>query len=429
MERSIDSPTHWTAVQLLAFRYFAVFIILYIFPFPLSMIPLVSSLMQWYTAAWHAVVVWVGEYVLHLPEPITVFQSGSGDKTYDFVLLLVLAVVSLLVAIVWNVIDRQRYEYNRLYDGLRVMVRYYLAMMMVYGMSKVFHLQMPSPSLVQLLQPFGDKSPMGLAWSYVGYSKAFSLFTGIAEVIGGLLLFFRRTTTLGALFVAAVMFNVAIMNFCFDIPVKLFSTILLLLAVMLLLPDVGRLLRVLVHNKPTEPAPDRRYHLRKRWMRVAAVVVKVVFMGLVIIGQLYGRAQAVKQYGDKRPRSPLYGIYDAELFVLAGDTVPPLITDSVRWRHLILDNPDYAYVKTMNDSLRRFNATMDTAAKTLTLRLPQGSEEERGILHYEEVPEGLLMHGVWRRESVAVRLRKRDLTSFRLINTKFRWIQEYPYNR
>ncbi|MGK6352200.1 DoxX family protein [Parapedobacter sp. DT-150] len=430
MERLTDGPKPWTFLQLLAFRYFAVVFVLFIFPFPLTMIPLVSSLMQWYAKGCQAVAVWVGEHVLHLPEPITLFRGGSGDKTYDFVFLLMVAVLSLLATVVWSAVDRRRREYNRLHDWLRVLVRYYLAMiMMSYGTSKVFHLQMPSPSLWQLVQPFGDKSPMGLAWSYVGYSSAFSMFTGLTEVIGGLLLFFRRTTTLGALLVAAVMLNVAVMNFCFHIPVKLYSTQLLVMAVFLLLGDGDRLLRVLVLNKATEAAPDMRYRPRKRWMRIAGVFVKVGFIAMVVIGQTLSSVRSMKLYGDRRPKSPLYGIYDTELFVLGGDTLPPLTTDDVRWRQLLLDRPDYVHVKMMNDSMRYFNARVDTAAKTLTLTTPQGNESDKGILHYEETPDALLLHGVWQRESVTVRLRRRDLDSFRLIGTKFRWIHEYPYNR
>ncbi|WP_257666695.1 DoxX family protein [Parapedobacter tibetensis] len=429
MEKPTDHLPRWTRLQRWAFRYFFIFFALYIFPFPLNSIPLVNQLALWYGKAWQQVVAWTGEHILHLPEPITIFRSGSGDKTYDHVFLLMVAVLSLLAASIWSLVDRHRTEYNRLLYWLRVYIRYYLAMMMMaYGVIKVLHLQMTSPSLFQLVQPFGDKSPMGLAWSYVGYSKAFSMFTGLAEVVGGALLFFRRTTLLGALLVAAVMFNVAIINFCFDIPVKLYSTLLFAMAVFLCLPDANRLLRVLVWNKPTLPAPNVKYRSRKHWLRIAFTVVKVCFIGFVVISQTASRLNGMKQYGDNRPKSPLYGIYDTELFVLAGDTLPPLTTDKIRWRQLIMDWPEYTHVKTMDNSLKFFNTSVDTVARRLTLSTGQNNVDKI-ILRCEQYPEVLQLQGVMKNDSVTIRLRKRDLDSFRLIGTKFRWVQEYPYNR
>src|SRR5690606_9742939 len=165
----------WTRRQLLWFRFSLVFFCFFIFPFPLNHVPGLHMVMQWYTKIWHAVVPWVGVHVLRLDEPITVFFSGSGDKTYDYVFLLIAFACSLVAAVLWTWLAPRRRSHGQLLEALRIYVRYYLGvMMLIYGVSKVFHLQVPSPSLMQLIQPLGDKSPMGLAWTYVGFSPAFS---------------------------------------------------------------------------------------------------------------------------------------------------------------------------------------------------------------------------------------------------------------
>ena len=418
----------WTAAECIAFRFAAIFIFLQIFPFPLSYVPGLHVLAQWYMRARQALVIWIGDRILQLPEPITVFQSGSGDKTFDFVALLAATVLAVAVTIGWTLPDRGRTGYDRMMYWLRVGVRYYLGMMMViYGISKVFHLQMPSPSLYQLVQPFGDKSPMGLAWSYVGYSKAFSMFTGLVEVTGGLLLFFRRTTLLGALLVAAIMLNVAMMNFCFDIPVKLFSMLLFLLCLFLIAPDSMRLMQLFVWNRPTQPVRETRYVPSKRWVRILAVATKAVFILTILAGNVNSTVTGMKKYGDKRPKSALYGLYDTELFVLAGDTLPPLTTDRVRWRQLIMDKPDYAHLKAMNDSITHLSAAVDTATRSLTLRGGQHRQDIR--LQYSVSSDTLHLRGLLNSDSVTILLRKRNLQTFRLIGTEFRWIQEYPFNR
>ena len=134
-------------------------------------------------------------------------------------------------------------------------LRYYVAViMLIYGGFKVINTQFPPLSLEQLTQPLGAVSPMGLLWSFMGYSPAYTTFAGLGEVTGAFLLFFRRTTTLGALIVFAVMTNVALMNYAYDVPVKQLSTNLVLAAVVLVLPDARRLFDVLVLNASSRPA-------------------------------------------------------------------------------------------------------------------------------------------------------------------------------
>jgi len=65
---------------------------------------------------------------------------------------------------------------------------------------------------------------MGLLWTFMAASKGYQIFTGAAEVLGGILLLWKRTTTLGALTVFGVMANVMALNFFYDVPVKLLST-------------------------------------------------------------------------------------------------------------------------------------------------------------------------------------------------------------
>jgi len=51
--------------------------------------------------------------------------------------------------------------------------------------------QFEPPGYGRLTQPLGQYSPMALLWTFMGYSPLYTSFTGSAEVIGGVLLFFR----------------------------------------------------------------------------------------------------------------------------------------------------------------------------------------------------------------------------------------------
>ena len=68
---------------------------------------------------------------------------------------------------------------------------------------------------------------MGLLWTFMGASAPYQMLAGLAEVTCGMLLFWRRSRLLGALLAIGVMGNVVALNYCYDVPVKLFSTELL----------------------------------------------------------------------------------------------------------------------------------------------------------------------------------------------------------
>jgi uncharacterized membrane protein YphA (DoxX/SURF4 family) len=203
--------------------FFQFFLFCIFFPFrlivfhsPLRVNKISEKILSWYFAAfeyvtvfWHWLVPAIGKSLVQLEKPITIFTNGSGDTTYDYVLLLTQVLLAIIICIAWSILDRNRKSYNTAYYWLCVLLRYYVGVIMLsYGFSKVFHLQMPYPYLSRLVQPYGDSSPMGLVWTYVGQSKAFSAVVGWSEVICGLLLFFRKTTLVGALLTLIVMGNV-----------------------------------------------------------------------------------------------------------------------------------------------------------------------------------------------------------------------------
>ena len=117
--------------------------------------------------------------------------------------------------------------------------------MISYGAVKVIKSQFPDPSLARLMQTYGDSSPMGLLWTFMGASKSYNIFTGGVECLGGFLLFIPRLTTLGALVSIGALANIFMLNMSYDVPVKLYSFHLLLMAVVLAAPDLRRLCRLL----------------------------------------------------------------------------------------------------------------------------------------------------------------------------------------
>ena len=144
---------------------------------------------------------------------------------------------------------------------------------------------MPPVSNTNMIKTLGEKSPMGLAWTFMGFSKTYSIFAGLAEVIAGLLLISRRTQTFGAIATIIVMLNVFMMNLCFDIPVKIFSFHLFLMGLILLLADSKRVFGVLLLNKKIDSYEiyPKLNKGDKQIILIAKIVLTIITIGFFIL--------------------------------------------------------------------------------------------------------------------------------------------------
>jgi hypothetical protein len=419
----------WSLARRIAFRFAFAYLIVYMFPSPLDQFPGLEWATEPYENLWKALVPWVGQHVLGLSQEIPTAQTGSGDKLFNYVQLVCYLALSGLATGVWSVVDRRRTEYAKLQAGLRIYVRYALAgMMLGYGMAKLFKTQFSFPTMDRLMKPYGESSPMGLLWTFMGYSTGYNIFTGGAEALGGLLLFFRRTTTLGSLVVVGVMSNVVMLNFCYDVPVKLLSMHLLLMAVFLLLPDLRRLANVLVLNRPTEPVP-LRVPFQSVWMERGSRAAKALFIAALLFLMAKSEWEGLTEYGDNKVRPALYGIYDVESFTRNGEVVPPLTTDASRWRALLVDRFTWAIVHKMSGPGEALEMKDEPEKQTLTLTSFKPDSKPLVFTYSRPDPEHLVLDGKVGNDQLSIRFTRSDPSKFQLVNRGFHWINERPLNR
>jgi hypothetical protein len=397
----------------------------------LAQLPGVGWLAGKYFEAKAPLLKWVGAHVLHMAAPAVMLPNGAGDKTIWWVDQFCSVVLALVVAAVWSLLDRRRRDYRKAHDWLRVYVRYTLgAIMLGYGAFKIIQLQFPGPSLAQLVQPYGNSSPMGILWKLMGHSYGYNLFTGLTEAVPAVLLFWRRTTTLGALLLVAALSNVFAMNMAFDVTVKGFSLQLLLMAGFLLLPDLRRLWDVVVMQRAAAARPLGEPFTGRR-LRVVSRVAQTL-AALWFVGSTFWDAWGVrKQRAADERAAVLYGIYEVESFVRNGEELPPLTTDSVRWQRLIVERRGGFGVQMMSDSLRRFRGTVDTTARRITFFPPTDSTRRTVLGYVREGGDRLRVTGVSGTDSVRALLRRIDHTRFTLLarDRQFHWVQDDNFNR
>jgi len=372
--------------------------------------------------------IWVGKDILQSNGRLEYFPTGSGDTTMAYISLLVQSALAILGTILWSVLDRKRTSYNKFFYWFLVILRAFLILFLLsYGFAKIFKTQFPNPSLTRLLQPIGNMSPMGLAWTYMGHSEGFNLIVGFFEALGGFLLIPRRTQTFGAFVAAGVMFQVFLMNMFFDIPVKIFSFHLLLMALFIFSTDTHRFINIFIKNKAAQvyefynPIKDKLYHKIIFWFKLCAVVTLVGFMSY------NGYSQERGLYGDKREKPPFYGIWEVDSFSINQEKRPPLLTDTLRWRYLVIDNKDRATVKVMDNSRKYFTFKPDSTQTKVTLYQGEWKQEENNF-SIEVDDEVMSLNGLLYTDTISIQLKKKDLSKSALIGRGFHWVNEYPYN-
>ena len=387
-EVSQPEPGRWSLATRIAFRFLFSYFALSFF------LPLLTFrndfLRERYNDVLDAAVVWADEAVVHVPHELEFDARGASNSPYGWVLFLCYVALAGAVTVVWSVLDRNRLHYERLHPWLRFAVRYLLASAMIgYGTIKVIPSQMIAPPpLGAVQQRIGDIFPNHVLWWTVGASPSFETATGLAELLGGVLLLLPRTTLLGALISAANMLFVFLLNMCYDVPVKLPSLQWLVMALILIAPDLRRLADVFLWNRRAEPSRVPPL-FRRRWLDRIPHVLLFLF-GLFAIRS--GLETAAKRYEMFHPpRPPFYGVWSVEGFARDGRDVP-LHTEPDRWLLVMFQRPGSLQLEQMAGSWKLYQLGVDLEKKTMTLGPSAGTfsfqQPARDVLVLDGVLEG-----------------------------------------
>ena len=423
LEPVVEQTPRWGLVSKVAFRFCVVYFGLFclmtqivgaLLAYPSLDLPDPSSLWPM-----RQTVFWAAKHIFGVTEPLVYTGSGSGDKIFDWVLCFCLLVMAALGAAVWSFLDRRRTRYTTSYNWFRVLLRFALAsQMLTYGMVKAIPLQMPFPSLMRLLEPYGNFSPMGVLWYSIGASPVYEIFTCCAELLGGILQILPRTTTIGALICLADAIEVFTLNMTYDVPVKLFSFHLIVMALLLLGPNLRRIADFFFMGRSVQTAAEPRLFSTGRANRIA-VTAQVVFGLWLLAMNAYGGWTSWKQYGGGSPKSPLYGIWN----------VDQLTGDGEHWRRVIFDAPNYMAFQRMDDTFVFYGSALNLKTGTLALTKSKDKKSNAALTFQRPAKDRLILDGEMDGHKINMQLRLVDHSKFQLLSRGFHWVQEYPYNR
>jgi hypothetical protein len=245
---------------------------------------------------------------------------------------------------------------------------------------------------------------------------------------GGIALMIPALTTLGALISIAVTANIFVLNLTYDVPVKLFSFHLMVMATFVVLPDAGRLANLFLMNRRVEPAAVISL-FRRRILARGILGLQLVLMVLMSGLSLFQASQTADYYQPLAIDASLRGIWSVEEFTVNGQPHPPLMSDANRWQRVILEYNHRLGVQFMDAPQQLYAMALDPAARKLDLTTTQNLNW-RATLNYE-IPEAgrLFLKGQIDGQEVQITMRRRDSPKFLLTSRGFHWISEAPFNR
>jgi hypothetical protein len=396
------------------------YVVVYGLPGPAQLLP---GLGEAYEAAERWLVVPAGRWLFGLT--LTIFPRGSGDTTYNYVEIVVQLAFAVLIATTWHAAVRGGAVSARTRDHFTIFVRYLLGGTMVgYGWAKLIPIQMPPPGPDRLLDAIGDMSPMGLLWTFMGASLPYQMFAGFGEVVGGMLLFWRRTTLLGALILSGVLVNVVALNFAYDVPVKLYSSHLLGFALVLVAPHGSRLANLLLLNRPAAAVELHPFPVQRPGIRRTALAVKVVLVLVYAVVPIATSYQVAELYGLWSPRHALAGIYRVTAFSPAGSAAGA--ADAVRWMRIgVAESGGSLVIQRADGTRHRAALTIDERRGLWTFQAPDYGTVQ---LAYRVTGQGVVtLDGTIGTAPAQVVLTPQGESL--LLGRGFHWINERPFNR
>jgi uncharacterized membrane protein YphA (DoxX/SURF4 family) len=403
------------SVRRVLHRWVAAYLGVYLFPFPLSWFDFVPGAQRIHAAvenAWTPVLRFAGTRLFHLEGDLSPVASGSGDRLRDYVQVFCMAVFAALLATAWSALATEKRD-QRILAWTRLAARGFLGSMIIsYGVLKLLPLQMPPPNFARLIEPYGRSSPMGLAWTFIGASPAYGFFAGAGETLGGLLLFFGRTTLAGALLLLGVLANVVALNFCYDVPVKLFSSTLLAMALFIAAPHLPRIAALLSGKAIAAPPPQDLF--ARPWAKRSALAVQVLLLAGVLYDTVPRSWKAYRLAQDPpRAEAGLYRVEGAPWALAAIDFYGPSMSLSA------LD---------ADGVFHRWVVTPGPAADKWKFAGRRIATEPFELAHTAPDADHVVLDGTYQGKAIHALLTRQKEPHFLLQDRGFHWVNDFPYN-
>gem|GEM_PF-4008654 len=227
--------------------------------------------------------------------------------------------------------------------------------------------------------------------------------------------------TLGLLMAFGVMLNVMMLNFCYDVPVKLLSSHIVFLSLVLLIPAGKSIWQYFLGTgdiaRPSYPLFD--------YKNAASIFIgaKVLFLVLYLGGS------AIRMMSYDSSKKFIFGqlndVTQFRMYDSKGAEVTDITSDRI-WESVTESGSDYLSIKTKNDLVTYRKMEVDSSMTSITLSRPGDNDY---TFQLENVADGVYdLRGAYEGDSISMRWIQNH-KEYQLESRPFRWVQEYPFNR
>lgn len=324
---NIPSPPAWTDREKLIFRFFFLFFFLQAIPLSVDFFKITFGF-NWLHISY-------GD-IFNLTRLSVKFLPGTDS----FVNWIIVAVMAVIGAVLWGKTKYKNVDYDQFYYWLRVVVRYRLAIGIIgYGFIKFFPLQAPFPSISNLNTSYGDFTDWKIFSMSLGIVPAYETFLGAIEILAGLLLFFRKTATIGAAIILVFTGNVFISNVAYDGGEFVYATYLITFALFVLWFDAQRIYNLVSLERPTTPNRFKPYFAGKTKTFRLVIKTLVIFFFVFFYGfkTYLGFHHDPYQFPRGQGLANTAGIYNVSEFRINGRVLPYAAADSIRWKDVVFE--------------------------------------------------------------------------------------------
>ncbi len=413
--------TEWSKPKLFLFRfifcYFSLFLLFLSNIFPSDLFPFLDFINVPFRKIGALWIEWVSLAVFH--QKVKYIPDFGGDSLFVYVGIISFFFLSVLITIVWSFLDRGK-QHNLLYRVLHTYCRYYLAFHLFgYGFNKISGVQFyPIPPSSYLI-PLSEWTFHNMLWRFMSASRSYNFFGGLLEVVGAGLLLFRKTSTLGAILCFVTLVNVLMVNIGYNIPVKIFVFHYLLICLFIMSNDLKQIYRLLILHKPaTLSIVPHVFQMKKlRWSLLVLKLGLIVFMLFFFIDKEKGRMERILT------KSELYGIYNIDTFSKNGQVIPPLLTDTARWKRFAFNNKGSMAIQFMNDSLQFYKSVIDTIAHSIELTTYADTSMKIKLRYFSQNRVQYKVFGICKTDSIVLTMTAKDMNEMLLFKNKnkIRW--------
>jgi len=419
----LNTEPQWKSWQKFAFRFLFLLLGFFLFNYELVFIFLGFNSFEKLSLIYgpfQKPMFWMDKHFYHTGYDPAIHQDLPGDNHFGVVFYLTVIILFLITAVIWSLIDRGKPNYQKLNNWFGIYIRYMIALVMLgYGIDKLIPIQMSYPDVTELLKPIGGQDRFSVAWNFVGVSPGYQIFAGACEVIGSLLLVFRRTYIFGALFMCGVLINIIAINVFYNISVKLYSTLLLVGVLFLLAPHIYKLMQFFFLNRNISLA-ENKLEFKVAWKRYIFIALGLFLVGGTILVNILGDYKSYRKRIANKQHQKLYGVN----WFIAKDTLQPVLTDTVRWKKFALVNMKLAVVYNMKDSAAFYDFDKDSIKGIYRLHdNPDSSKWDE--LHYSyPLSNQLKLTGKWKGMDVQIMMEEIPIDSMTLNKEKLVFLQD-----